>query len=335
MQNATNSKFYTTKDLPTKNNIETNKNAGWYVQYIHYFLIWCAMWTCDVIPWVSWWTIAFISGIYSKLVWSIASFDKKTLQLLLQGNMTQARQRVNWWFLLSLFWWIFIAIASLAKAIHWWLATYPSYVRSFFLWLLVISSLVLARKNKTCNMHARSTYAVWIFLWIILTWLSQVSLEPSILSTFFAWMIWICAMILPWVSWSYILLMFNHYHYILASVVEFLSTWQWRQTLVVFIAWACIWLLSFAKFLQWLLKKYYTSVILILAWFIVWSLHTLRPWKIVTETYTNRHGEILPLAYAKTLPSSLNEFFICLVIFLLWVWIVYGIEKVFSTKSSQ
>ena len=108
-----------------------------YLDKIMVFVKWVLMWTCDVIPWVSGWTIAFITLIYDKLIDSLYGFNLKTLKLVFKGKIKDARKAINGWFLLALFLWIIVAVLTLAKLISFLLSNYPSYVWSFFFGLVI------------------------------------------------------------------------------------------------------------------------------------------------------------------------------------------------------
>jgi uncharacterized membrane protein len=89
-------------------------------------------------------------------------------------------------------------------------------------------------------------------------------------------------MILPWISGSFILLMMGMYEPILAAVhIRELGT------VVVFIAWAVIGLLSFVRLVKYMFTRYHDGVIAALIWLMLWSLPRLRPWSQTEFLYAN------------------------------------------------
>ena len=144
-------------------------------------------------------------------------------------------------------------------------------------------------------------YVVSLLAGIVLAyWITSVS--PSETSTaywfvFLSGAIAICAMILPGISGSFILLLLGKYQYILNAVNEFRV-----GVLLVFILGALTGIISFSNLLSWLLKKFHNITVILLAGFMIGSLNKIWPWKEVTATYTDRHGELQPLTEINILP---------------------------------
>ena len=105
-------------------------------------------------------------------------------------------------------------------------------------------------------------------------------------------------MILPGISGSFILLLLGKYFFVLSAVTSFNI-----PVLGVFAAGALVGIISFSNLLTWLLRKYHDVTIGILAGFMIGSLNKLWPWKVVLETFTNNHGEVVPLLEKNVLPS--------------------------------
>jgi putative membrane protein len=106
-----------------------------------------AMGTADIIPGVSGGTIAFISGIYDKLVTSIARIDGTLFRYLQQGKIKKAWTYIQGTFLLQLFGGIIIAVISLAHGMSYALATYPIYVYALFFGLIVASIVLIVKQH--------------------------------------------------------------------------------------------------------------------------------------------------------------------------------------------
>lgn len=293
------------------------------------------MGTCDVIPGVSGGTIAFITGIYDELIDSLNAFNLMTLKLLLQGKIAQVWKRIHGNFLLSVFGGIFVAIFSLAKLIHYLLEIYPVFVWAFFFGLILASVLIL---RKTLKKY-RYIYVLFLIIWIAigyyLTSLPVFNLGSGNLTMFGSGAIAIIAMILPGISGSYILLILGQYQEVLGNVVSFVwGNWWALIPLVIFMLGAIVWLLGFAKILHWVKSNRHDQMVVVLIWFIIWSLNKIWPWKETLETFTDRHGEIVPLVQKNVLPVWGNDVLLAIGFSIVGFGIVVMISS-FSNKIKK
>ncbi len=294
------------------------------------------MWVCDVIPGISGWTIAFITGIYDDLIDALYAFNFNTLKLVLNGKFAKAWKAINGNFLLTLFAWIFIAIFSFAKLISYLLDNYTVFVWSFFFWLILASVLILRRSIK----KFRYIYLLLLFIGIAigyyLTSLPTFNLGSGNWTMFASGFIAIIAMILPGISGSYILVILGQYQQVLNNVVEVVA-WNLSAipSLFIFIFGAIVWLLGFSKLLHRIKTKWHDQMVIVLIWFILGALNKVWPWKEIIETYIDRHGEIKPLIEKNIIPNRSNEILICIIICFIWFGIVIFVDKLSKklTKS--
>lgn len=297
--------------------------------YIIVALKWLLMWACDVIPWVSGWTIAFITWIYDKLIDSLYGFNWKTLKLVFKWKFKEARNTINWRFLVALFVWILVAILTFAKLISFLLANYPSYVWSFFFWLVLASVVVLIKSLKS---GFKKIYLlrllIWAAIWILLTSLPIMNVWSGNLVLFLSWAVAIMAMILPGISWSYILLILGQYQTVLQYVVDLTSRdWSALLPLIIFALWCIIWLILFAKFLHRVKEKWHDEMVVILTGFIIGSLQKIWPWKETIETYLDSDGIEQPLIQKNILPNQwINNILLCVGLAIIWFGIIRLIE---------
>ncbi len=112
----------------------------------------------------------------------------------------------------------------------------------------------------------------------------------------------VCAMILPGISGAFILLLLGKYAYIIGAV----STFD-VPVLLLFAVGAVVGIVSFSHLLSWLLARYHGVTVALLTGFMVGSLNKIWPWKRVVETYTNSHGEVLPLVERNVLPGAYEQ----------------------------
>ena len=258
-----------------------------------------AMGAADVVPGVSGGTIALIGGIYEELIFSIKSINLKALKLLFAGKLAAFWKTINGNFLLSVLLGIVISIFSLSKGLTFLLHHYPILVWSFFFGLIIASAIYVAQTIKTWNVGAVVAGIAGIVIAYFITVISPTEANTSWIYIFFSGVIAICAMILPGISGSFILVLLGMYQFILGAVVDLNI-----PVLLVFVAGAAIGIIGFSNVLSWLLKKYHTLTIALLAGFMVGSLNKIWPWKEVTESFIDRHGDVTPLAERNILPGT-------------------------------
>ena len=291
------------------------------------FLKWILMWTCDVIPWVSGWTIAFITWIYDELIDSLYAFNGKTLKLFLQWKIKKVWKEINGNFLVLVFGGIFVAIFTLAKLISYLLITYPSFVWAFFFGLILASAIILRKSIKKFKIIYFLFLIVGTLVWYYLTSLPVFNLGSGNLTMFASGAIAIIAMILPGVSGSYILLILWQYQEVLWNVVAIVD-WNLNAIIpiLIFIGWAVVGLISFAKLLHWIKSRWHDQMVIVLIWFILWSLNKIWPWKETVSTFLDRHGEMQPLIQKNILPLWSNDVLFAILISLSGFLIVLLID---------
>ncbi len=260
------------------------------------------MGAADVIPGVSGGTIAFISGIYEELINSIKSINLNAMKLFFTGKFEAFWNSINGTFLLSVFVGVGISIFSLAKGLEYLLNHFPILVWAFFFGLIVASVIYVARainnwKIATIIAGITGIAAAW-FITIISPAEANITYWFILLSGAIA----ICAMILPGISGSFILVLLGMYKFILTAVGNFDIA-----IILTFLAGAVIGIIAFSNVLSWLLRKYHNITIAVLAGFMVGSLNKVWPWKEVTETFIGRHGEIKPLVESNILPHTYEQ----------------------------
>ena len=248
------------------------------------------MGAADVVPGVSGGTIAFISGIYEELLGSISNINVALIKTLKKDGLKTAWEQLNGNFLASLFVGIFISIISLAKIISWTLTNHPVLLWSFFFGLVLASVIYIAKQITKWNFIAIILVIVGATLAYYITTLNpMISENSSMLFMFFAGAIAICAMILPGVSGSFILVLLGAYKPVLAAINNRDFT-----TIATVGLGAIVGLLSFSRILKYLFANYKNYTLAILTGFIIGSLNKIWPWKKVLTFRTNSHGEQVP-----------------------------------------
>lgn len=255
----------------------------------------------DVVPGVSGGTMAFILGIYEELVNSIRSINISTLRLALSFRIREIFEQVPWKFLLAVLSGILLAVFSLAQGLEWLLENEPVLIWSFFFGLILASVLMVSKRIETWNPASVITLLIAAVVAFLIVGLVPTQTTEAAWFTFLSGAIAICAMILPGISGSFILVLLGKYQYILGAVND-----RDFVTLAIFAAGAAIGILTFAQFLGWLFKRYHDLTIAALTGFMLGSLRAVWPWKTVVETTIDRHGDEIPLVQVASLPASFS-----------------------------
>lgn len=265
------------------------------------FLTGFCMGTADLIPGVSGGTVAFVSGIYEELLGSIKTVSGTTLKHLLRFRFKAAFQSVPFRFLVPLALGIGTAILSLANLLGHLLETYPSFVWSFFFGLVIASTWLVGKTVTKWGFADILAFVVATVFAFFLVGSIPVETPTNLLTFFLSGMIAICAMILPGISGSFILLILGKYTQVLDAVrgMDIL-------VLVVFASGCAVGLSLFSRFLTWLFANHHNVSVAALAGFMLGSVRKLWPWQEVTLTRINSHGEVVPLATKNILPGSLS-----------------------------
>jgi putative membrane protein len=208
------------------------------------------MGTADVIPGVSGGTVALIMGIYDELVSTIASIDQRVVGALLRGRIMQVFQLINAAFLLPLLFGIGLAIVSLAKLITYLLATHPQPVWGLFTGLILASALFVARQVEGWTLPQWGLTVLGAVVGYLVTTLVPVETGTESYKFVLAGMVAICAMILPGISGSFLLVVMGKYQQVFGAVHE-----RDFAIIALFGVGAIIGLLGFSRLLKRLIKR--------------------------------------------------------------------------------
>ena len=237
------------------------------------------MGAADVVPGVSGGTIAFISGIYEELIDSISNINIKNLKLLKEEGFVSLWRALNGNFLLSLVIGIAISIISLARVIKYLLENQPILIWSFFFGLVLASIIYVAKQINKWRIGTIILLFAGALTAYFITTLTPQDANPSYPYVFLSGALAICAMILPGISGSFILLLLGMYKPVLDAIHD-----RNVMLLITLISGAIVGLLSFSRILKWLFDHYENLTLAVLTGFILGSLNKIWPWKEVLET---------------------------------------------------
>ena len=291
-----------------------------------------AMGAADVVPGVSGGTIAFISGIYEELIGSLNNINFSLLKNLKNEGFKSTWKKVNGPFLLALLSGVFVSIISLAKGVEWLLENHPILLWSFFFGLVLASIIYIGKqiKIKPSDYILFLAMAVGAVVAYLITTLNPAETSDTNLFLFFAGALAICAMILPGISGSFILVIIGAY----GPVLEALNSRNLKMILI-FGAGAVVGLLSFSKLLKWFFEKYNRLTLAVITGFMIGSMNKIWPWKIALTFRTNSKGVKIPLNEESISPFNFDgdpQLLQAIGLIIFGVLIILILEKI-STKK--
>jgi putative membrane protein len=258
-----------------------------------------AMGAADLVPGVSGGTIAFISGIYTELISTIAALGPATLVDLFKEGPVAVWKKYNFSFILALVSGIAIAVLSLSGTIHMCQTLFPTELRSFFLGLVIASTPLIARSISGLNRKILLSAVIGFALALLLTSLPPAVQSDSPLFLAFCGAIAISAMLLPGISGSFILLILGAYSPVITAIAS-LDILR----ILAFGAGVLVGLLAFSRLLSRILANHRDATLSLLVGVMVGSLPILWPWKEnLEELYTHSDGRIEWLT-ANVLPEN-------------------------------
>ena len=257
------------------------------------------MGAADVIPGVSGGTIAFIMGIYDEFVGSLASVNAEAVRLLFSGKIKAFWKHINGNFLLSLIIGIGVSVVALAGLMQMLLSDFPIPTWAFFFGLIVASSIFIIRGISGWKLKEVIFLVFGIVLGVVVCTLSPTKTPDALWFIFLSGAIAICAMILPGISGSFILLILGKYQYVMECISELVSGVDIGSNLViigVFLIGAVVGILGFSKFLHWLLARWHKETLIVLAGFIIGSLVKVWPWSNTEAIVCSQFPAVAALA---------------------------------------
>jgi putative membrane protein len=258
-----------------------------------------AMGAADIVPGVSGGSIALIAGIYQELLDSINSFNLDNLRLLKSFQIKEFYLRLNGNFLLSLVLGIMTSIFALSRVITYLMDEHPIPLWSFFSGLILVSAFLILKEIKKWNLVVIVSIAIGTaFAWWV-TNLPPTTTPNDYWFTFVAGAIAICAMILPGISGSFVLLILGQYERILQAVLD-----KDFITLALFASGCLVGILSFSRVVAFLLRRFHAATIGLLSGFMLGSVNELWPWKQVTSWRTSSSGKEVPFLTENILPGE-------------------------------
>lgn len=257
------------------------------------------MGAADVVPGVSGGTIAFISGIYDELLDSLKRLTPAALTIWYRQGWLAFWAHINGTFLLTLFAGVLLSVFSLANIVSYALENHAILVWGFFFGLILAAIIYIGKQLPLRSFSVWGALAVGTMIALAISVGKPAQLPGDWWMIMLSGSIAICAMILPGISGSFILLLMGVYPVILRAVTELNMV-----LLASFLVGAVVGLLLFSHFLSWLLHRFRVMTLAVLTGFLVGSLNIVWPWKQTLETYTDQQGNEVPLVQENLLPEQ-------------------------------
>ncbi len=208
----------------------------------------------DIIPGVSGGTMALITGIYERLIHSIRNIDFKFAYYFAKRDMKSAKENflsIDFKFLLPLGLGIATAIIVLAQIMEFMLEEHTALTYAFFFGLIIASTGIVSKYvDKIDHKHIISGFTGFLFVFLIIG-VDELGENHSPVMIFLSGAIAICAMILPGISGSLILLIIGQYHYML----EVLNERKFKE-IILFLSGAALGLMAFSRLLDYMIKNH-------------------------------------------------------------------------------
>jgi putative membrane protein len=286
----------------------------------------------DIVPGVSGGTIALITGVYDNLIKSISSINKDFFKLVLSFKIKEALNHLNISFLLPLLLGIALAFITMSRVMHYFMNEYSIYTWSLFFGLILASILFIGKTIQNLkSFNSLALICVGTIIGYAIVSLVPVDTPNSLPMVFLSGSIAICAMILPGISGSFILLILGKYLYMTSALKNPMVDGN-IFLILTFMGGCLVGILAFSKVLNHLLKNFHNQTMCILLGFMIGSMKKIWPWKEIIETKIVR-GKTHILKDVVVMPSEINsEVIIALALMIFGILLVLSIEK-FSKKT--
>ena len=256
-----------------------------FLQYLIIMAKGLAMGAADAVPGVSGGTIAFISGIYEELVTTISNVNFSLFKTLKKEGFTAFWRQLNGNFLVALLTGISISFITFMRLAKYLIENHPILIWSFFFGLIIASILYIGKQIVSWNIKIFVSIIIGALIAFYITTIPSLANNDNPYFLFIAGAIAICAMILPGISGSFILVILGAYK-TLSDAVHDVDI----KKILIFIGGAIVGLLSFSRLLRWLFKHYENTTLAVLTGFIIGSLNKVWPWKETISVFSKEKG---------------------------------------------
>lgn len=297
--------------------------------HLRLFFTGFTMGSADIVPGVSGGTIAFIFGVYEELIDSIKVVSGQVPRLLLKGKFKEAWETIPFHFLIPLLLGIAVAVLTLTNLLSHLLVTQPVFIWSFFFGLVLASVFLVSKRIVTWDLRDIAFMLVSTVVAYQLVGAVPVETPANPIAFMLSGAVAICAMILPGISGSFLLLIMGKYEQVIEAVKSF------DLITIGFVGiGAVLGLALFSRLLSWLFKKHHDIVIASLTGFMIGSLRKIWPWKETLTSRINSHGVEVPVVQQNVLPASFDQsVMIAVLLCIVAIFVIMTLDRMQLTKE--
>lgn len=257
------------------------------------------MGAADIVPGVSGGTIAFVTGIYERLLAAINSFTPSAYQLIKDRSLRRFLRDSDFVFLIILLAGILTSVFSLATMIAIAIVEHPIKVWSFFCGLIIASAFIVGGDIARWRVTVIVGVVLGALVALFITMSKLVTIEPTLIGAFISGMVAISAMILPGISGSFLLLLLGTYSFVIGAIksLDF-------AVIFVFALGCGVSLLVTARLIVWTLSRYRDVTLAFLLGLMLGSINKIWPWKQTLSYRLKSSGESVPLEQVSVLPRE-------------------------------
>jgi putative membrane protein len=310
---------------------QTRQHKAWILLFFKGF----AMGAANVIPGVSGGTVAFITGIYERLINALKSFDVEAIKLFFRGQFKAFFIHIDFVFLFILGLGVIFSIFSLAKVLDIGFKQYPIYISALFFGLILASIPSVGKMVKQWGIGTIISLLIGLGIALSMTFAPAASQNTNIVYLMLCGVVAMCSMIIPGVSGSFVLLLMGNYQLIMIDTINSLREGQFDVALPILVPvaiGAILGLIVLSRLLSWLFSRHHDNAVAMITGFVAGSLAIIWPWKSPAEVII-KEGEQKVLSYVNELPTVDSSFFIALGILFAGAALMIIVENMGSSDT--
>lgn len=249
---------------------------------LYRFLKGFAMGAANVIPGVSGGTIAFITGIYERLIEAVKSFDLEALKLVCGFRFVEFAEKVDFRFLAALGLGIAVSFLTLARVLDWAFKFHETLVWAFFFGLIAVSIPAVGKMVRTWTPGAIVMLVLGCGMALSLAFMTPASESAHPVYLMLCGVVAMCSMTIPGLSGSFVLLLMGNYKLVMIDSFTALSSGQFGESLKILVPvgiGAVLGMVVLARLLSWLFKNHHDMAVALITGFVAGSLLIIWPWK--------------------------------------------------------
>ncbi len=243
-------------------------------KFITLFLTGCGVGITTLIPGLSGGAVILVVGVYEELLTTIKKITGDVVRLLLHGKVNEAWRAIPFYFVVPFAFGILCSIFGLANILSYLLTTYSIYMWALIFGLVFASALVILQRIPTWNVRKVGAFAIATVVSYVAVGSIPFETPHTLFFIFLSGVLAICALLMPGISGSFVLVLLGKYQYLLAAVID-----RNIQTLAIFMAGCILGVALFSRVLSWLFKKHHDISVAVIAGCMFGSLRKIWPWR--------------------------------------------------------